>query len=59
MGGDPLFLLLPEILETDSLDWKTEKRALTRGGGRAPDGDWTCQLLHGLQLGWALQAASC
>lgn len=32
---------------------------MTRGGGRAPDGDWTCQLLHGLQLGWALQAASC
>lgn len=31
-GGDPLFLLLPEVLETDSLDWKVKKSALTRMG---------------------------
>lgn len=42
-GGDPSFLLLPEILETDPLDWKVGRSALTRAGG-GPDGDQPCQL---------------
>lgn len=35
MGGgvDPSFLLLPEILETDILDWKIERSALNWGEG--------------------------
>lgn len=41
-------MLLPEVLETDSIDLKMERSALTRED--VPDGD---------QLGWVLEAASC
>lgn len=42
-------MLLPEVLETDSIDLKMERSALTREKD-VPDGD---------QLGWVLEAASC
>lgn len=56
-GGDDSFLLLPEVLETDSLDWKIIS-ALT-GAGVHQMGTSLASCCCGLQLGWVLEAASC
>lgn len=58
-GEGPLFLLLSEILETDSLDWKMERSALIRAGGQGHQtGTSLANCCCGLQLGWFLQITS-
>ena len=54
--GDPSFSLLPEALETDSLDWK-EVPSLGRGVHQM--GARLASCCCGLRLGWVLEAASC
>lgn len=57
MGGDPSFLLLPEMLETDLIE--NGKKCLDWGQGVHQMGTSPAPCCRGLQLGWDLQAASC